>query len=115
MFGRRINPPKYAKGIEERANGQNIFQEKQPAFRYFVTAIDATKIFKVNAAGFISNGATLNNAIAARYPDAPPCPTDEYKIAATNIKAARIKMLSSSTYFPRMSLTCTKLDQFLFN
>jgi len=37
---------------------------------YFVSAIDATSIFKVNAAGFISNGATLNNAITARYPEA---------------------------------------------
>ena len=51
--------------------------KKNPDFKYFVTAIDATRMFKVNAVGFISDGDIANNAIAARYPDAPACPTDE--------------------------------------
>jgi len=57
-------------------------------------------MFKVNASGFISRGVILNIAIAAKYPEAPPCPTDEYNVAATKIKAARVTTFSNPTYLP---------------
>jgi hypothetical protein len=39
---------------------------------------------------------TLRNAIAARYPDAPACPTDEYRSAAIRMSAARISVVVST-------------------
>lgn len=37
----------------------------------------ATRIFRLNAAGLISSGTTLNSDITAMYPDASAWPTDE--------------------------------------
>src|SRR5215213_8155696 len=45
----------------------------------------ATRMLRARAVGFITSGATPTSAIAARYPDAPACPTDEYSTAATKI------------------------------
>jgi len=59
-------PPIYAKGIDASANGQNKFQENAPARKYFTVAIDATKMFNVNAVGLITSGDIPTIAIAAR-------------------------------------------------
>src|SRR5215213_3816157 len=48
----------------------------------------ATRMFSANAVGFITSGATPTRAIAARYPEAPACPTDEYRSAAAKIRTA---------------------------
>ena len=53
--------------------------------------MDATNRFNTRAVGRVTSGATAKNAITAKYPDAPPCPTDEYRTATT--KMAR--MISS--------------------
>lgn len=37
----------------------------------------ATRMLRLRAVGLITTGETPTNAIAARYPDVPPCPTDE--------------------------------------
>jgi hypothetical protein len=50
--------------------------------------MEETKMLSVSADGLITSCETLNNAIRARYPLAPPCPTEEYKIA---IKKMRLK------------------------
>lgn len=55
-----------ANGAEANASGQNTGPEKYPALEYFTTAISATRILSVRAAGFMIAGATPNNAIAAR-------------------------------------------------
>lgn len=47
--------------------------------------MDDTKMFKTNADGRINSGEKLKIAIKAKYPLAPPCPTDEYRIAIKNI------------------------------
>src|SRR5574341_136299 len=47
----------------------------------------ATRIFRARAAGFMDAGARPNRAMAARYPDAPACPTEEYNSAAAKISA----------------------------
>jgi hypothetical protein len=39
--------------------------------------VSETKRLSNKAVGFITSGEMLNNAINARYPLAPPCPTDE--------------------------------------
>jgi hypothetical protein len=36
-----------------------------------------TRTLKLRAVGLITTGEMPTNAIAARYPDVPPCPTDE--------------------------------------
>src|SRR5258708_2087564 len=82
-------PPRNANGTDTTANGQNTFQEKQPARAKRNVPTLATKRFNTRAVGFITSGARPNSAIAARYPDAPPCPTDEYSRAATKISSVR--------------------------
>ncbi|HVD98427.1 MAG TPA: hypothetical protein VNB90_09505 [Cytophagaceae bacterium] len=44
-------------------------------------------MLRIRAEDFISEGSTLNNAKIARYPLAPPCPTEAYMNAITKIKA----------------------------
>ena len=66
-----------AKGIEVTANGQNSPHEKCPARQNCTVAIDATNKFNTNAVGRVTPGATAKNAITAKYPEAPPCPTEE--------------------------------------
>ena len=46
--------------------------------------MEETNIFKTRAEGRINSGEKLNIAINAKYPLAPPCPTDEYKVAIRN-------------------------------
>ena len=73
-----IIPPINANGIDVTANGQNMLHLKIPrAIELDTTPIDATKRFSINAVGRVISGATAKNAITAKYPDAPPCPTEE--------------------------------------
>src|SRR5918994_5677665 len=58
----------------------------------------ATRMLRARAVGFITSGATPTSAIAARYPDAPACPTDEYRIAAAKIKRASKTTCSIATH-----------------
>ncbi|MEJ7586709.1 MAG: hypothetical protein WKI04_04015 [Ferruginibacter sp.] len=46
-----------------------------------------TKRFNNSAVGFITSGVMLKTAIKARYPLAPPCPTEAYKNATKNNNA----------------------------
>jgi hypothetical protein len=48
--------------------------------------VSDTKRFNNSAVGFITSGVKLKMAINAKYPLAPPCPTDEYKKATKNNK-----------------------------
>ena len=54
----------------------------------------ATRMFNTRAVGFITACGTPNNAMAARYPDPPACPTEAYSIdtAAINRVSHRIVM-----------------------
>lgn len=45
--------------------------------------MDETAIFKIKAIDFISFSGKEKIIIKARYPLAPPCPTDAYKNAIT--------------------------------
>src|SRR5918994_5211954 len=58
----------------------------------------ATRMLRARAVGFITSGATPTSAIAARYPDAPACPTDEYRIAAAKIKRTSKTTCSIATH-----------------
>src|SRR5829696_8984171 len=58
----------------------------------------AMRMLRARAVGFITSGATPTSAIAARYPDAPACPTDEYRIAAAKIKRASKTTCSIATH-----------------
>lgn len=49
-------------------------------------AINDTKIFITKAEDFMIEGAIPNKAINARYPLAPPCPTEEYRKETINNK-----------------------------
>ena len=46
-----------------------------------------------NAVGRITDGANPNNAMAAKYPDAPAWPTDEYNAAAEKISSVSTAMV----------------------
>ena len=64
--GRARRPPRYAAGIEPRANGQKSDQRKWPARANCAVPIPATSRFSTNAVGRISAGAVPRNAITAR-------------------------------------------------
>jgi hypothetical protein len=51
-------------------------------------------MLRARAVGFITSGATPTRAIAARYPEAPACPTDEYRMAA-----AKMSKVNNTTSF----------------
>ena len=72
---------------EATAKVRDIFASKCPAARKRQNAIEATTQFNHNAPGRAISGAKPNNAAAARYPVAPPCPTDEYRNATPAIAA----------------------------
>src|SRR5688572_10241238 len=84
-----------AKGTDAAANGQNKPHEKCPARQNCTDAIDATNKFSTNAVGRVTPGATAKNAITAKYPDAPPWPTEEYSTATTNIAATIANWIGS--------------------
>ena len=47
--------------------------------------MEATMMFRTRAVGLIADGAMLKSVITAMYPDAPACPTDEYRKATMPI------------------------------
>jgi hypothetical protein len=49
-----------------------------------MNAESETKRLSSKAVGFMNAGDILNKAMSARYPLAPPCPTDAYRKATTN-------------------------------
>jgi len=79
-----INPPKNANGTEVMIKGSKSLNLKCPFRVNENSAIDETKIFKIRAEGLMNSGEKLNMAIKARYPLAPPCPTEEYRTAIRN-------------------------------
>ena len=75
-----------ANGVEVIAIGQNNgFRAIRKALARY-NSQHVTAIFIVNAAGRISRGDNPQIASTARYPDAPPWPTDEYRVAMIVIK-----------------------------
>jgi hypothetical protein len=64
--------------------GRMSLNLKNPALEYATKAMPATNTFSDNEVDFIKAGAMPNNAIRARYPLAPPCPTEEYRKATAN-------------------------------
>jgi hypothetical protein len=83
--GRFTYPPRNAKGIESRANGQKRGHRKNPALQNCQELKQATKTFRINAVGFTSSGMNPKRVITAMYPEAPAWPTEEYRKATSNI------------------------------
>ena len=75
-------------GTDVIAKGKNNRHEKYPARQKRYVPMDATNTFKTSAEGRINFGGNPNSPIAAKYPDAPACPTDEYRSAAMKISPA---------------------------
>jgi hypothetical protein len=84
-------------GIEATRNGRIRRRRKNPALAKKMKEIRETNTFSERAAGFIITGAIPNNASKARYPLAPPCPTEEYKKAIK--KSRNISQYSISSPF----------------
>jgi hypothetical protein len=55
--------------------------------------MDATRMLRQSAVGFMIAGSTFRSAIAAKYPEAPAWPTDEYSMAAARIMKASSAMV----------------------
>ena len=72
-----IAPPINAAGIDVAAKEKNNFLSKYPEDINLYDAIAATIIFNINEVDLISINGKDNNAITAKYPDAPACPTEE--------------------------------------
>ena len=89
-----IPPPRYAMGTDAKAKGQNNRQEKCPAMANRTVVTNATMILSASAVGFITSGENESIAIVARYPDAPACPTVEYRRAITK------------KYMPIIAMSC---------
>ena len=109
-----IDPPKKLAGTEVMANGQNNRQVKYPERAKHTVAMAETIIFKINAVGLSVVGKILNRAITAIYPDAPPWPTLEYRIATPKIHAARTRtavgLITSIVVFVRQSYLTSMSD-----
>src|SRR3989338_7950660 len=78
-----MSPPRKAAGTDATTNGKVSRPIKWPARTKLTRAIPATKRFNVSAVVAISSGRTTTNDRTAKYPDAPPCPTDAYTRAIT--------------------------------
>ena len=76
--------------------------EKYPALKYEKNAILATRMLISNAVVDISFGANAKRESTARYPEAPPCPTEEYRNATMKNKPQikRTSAKESSMLFP---------------
>ena len=81
-------------GTDARAKGQNNRQEKCPAMANRTVVTNATMILSARAVGFMTSGVNESRAIVARYPDAPACPTVEYRRAITK------------KYMPIIAMSC---------
>jgi hypothetical protein len=58
----------------------------------------ATQIFKTNEIGLMESGAKESHAIAAKYPEAPAWPTDEYNVAIIINKTIARMIIGSINY-----------------
>jgi hypothetical protein len=56
--------------------------------------IAATVMLRTRATGMIEGAAIPLSAKRARYPDAPPCPIDEYNVATRKKRGMRIQGIS---------------------
>src|ERR1041384_5526163 len=92
-------------GIEAAAKGQNTRQEKNPARWNRIVPTTATMMFRINAVGFMTAVEIPNRAIAARYPDAPACPTVEYRRATAKMSAA---IMSAMTIAESIADLCAR-------
>jgi hypothetical protein len=61
--------------------------------------IKATIMFNARAVGFITVGGNERTAIVARYPEAPACPTVEYRRAIMK------------KYMPVIAMSCTRAPE----
>jgi hypothetical protein len=52
-------------------------------------------MFRTSADGLIAAGVNPNRVITAIYPEAPACPTEEYRKATTRIAAQRERRVST--------------------
>ena len=75
--------------------------------------MDDTKIFSKSAVGRITSGANPNKAIKARYPLAPPCPTEAYK-KATSISNTPKSRLKSGSMNRRFSVRLEQVNGYRF-
>ena len=77
LAGSLIAPPTNAAGTDAAQSGTRSDPGTAPADanRHVPTA--ATTMFIASAAGRMAAGATPKSPIAARYADAPACPTEE--------------------------------------
>ena len=69
--------PKKDAGIETTAYGNKSEKRKNPLRENWISAIPATKKLSNNALDRINSVEMPANAMIARYPLAPPCPTLE--------------------------------------
>lgn len=66
----------------------------------FTAAMEETIMFKTSEVGLIVSGANESNAITARYPEAPACPTDEYNVAM--VKKSKNAMMISNVMIVKL-------------
>ena len=79
--------------MEASANGKNNFHLKCPPFKNNRKEVRETNRFKISAVGFITSGAKAYKAIKAKYPLAPPCPTDAYNNATIKSKIKNVEII----------------------
>jgi hypothetical protein len=80
-------------------NGHESLRDKCFARAKTTTPMPATNTFKINAVEDMIAGAIVKNERIAKYPDAPPCPTEEYNAATKKIRIAITKRRESSISF----------------
>ena len=66
----------YAPAREKHVLARLVSANRGPLANRHVPML-ATRILRISAEGFMTAGEIPKSAIAARYPDAPACPTEE--------------------------------------
>jgi hypothetical protein len=76
--------------------GMESFKERCRALKYETSAAPATSTFKSSAVEDMIEGENAKKERIAKYPDAPPCPTEEYRAATMKTSAAMINSDATS-------------------
>lgn len=108
-----MNPPANDAERDVIINEKKVFLSKYPFEINLIEGISATIIFKISDVGFIlSRGGEESNAITAKYPDAPACPTDEYRNAIRK-NSPQVKIIISISNMLCKAYNITWFNMFL--
>jgi hypothetical protein len=107
-------PPRNAAGMDVVTNGHVRLRSRCFAREKATRAAPATKRFKMSAVVDIVVGTTAKNESTARYPEAPPCPTDEYRNATPRNRSEMIMVVGRENSIEIFLRACSVPEKDVF-